>query len=177
MKVTVKFRAANPALAKQPQRTTSAWPLFYSLFGGIRKTDRRAIPKPTPYNLRRFAERPVCRAAINRIKDPICALKWHIVPLEGLEMTDDMARRARIVANCLRTPNKIVTGFRGFLEPLVDDTLTVAGAAEIVLTPEQPEHPGWLFPVDGATIRVYPNWSGDDPDEARYAQFDLYDQQ
>src|ERR1039458_4092746 len=34
------------------------------------------LPKPTPMNLRRFAETPVVRRAINVIKDRIAAMDW-----------------------------------------------------------------------------------------------------
>ena len=34
----------------------------------------RALPKPTPANLRKFAETPVVRRAINLIKDRVCLL-------------------------------------------------------------------------------------------------------
>ena len=36
----------------------------------------RLLPKPTPANLRRFAETPVVRRAINVIKDRIAAMDW-----------------------------------------------------------------------------------------------------
>src|ERR1039458_1317466 len=36
----------------------------------------RHLPKPTPMNLRRFAETPVVRRAINVIKDRIAAMDW-----------------------------------------------------------------------------------------------------
>src|ERR1700749_3835829 len=36
----------------------------------------RHLPKPTPVNLRRFAETPVVRRAINVIKDRIAAMDW-----------------------------------------------------------------------------------------------------
>src|SRR5919201_381054 len=36
------------------------------------------VPKPTPANLRRFAETPVARKAINTIKDRIAGMKWTV---------------------------------------------------------------------------------------------------
>jgi phage portal protein BeeE len=38
----------------------------------------RHLPKPTPANLRRFAETPVVRRAINVIKDRIAAMDWQV---------------------------------------------------------------------------------------------------
>src|SRR6266700_1411693 len=38
----------------------------------------RLLPKPTPMNLRRFAETPVVRRAINVIKDRIDSMEWQV---------------------------------------------------------------------------------------------------
>src|SRR5579863_940462 len=38
----------------------------------------QSLPKPTPVNLRRFAETPVVRRAINVIKDRIAAMDWQV---------------------------------------------------------------------------------------------------
>jgi len=36
----------------------------------------QSLPKPTPASLRRFAETPIVRRAINVIKDRIAAMDW-----------------------------------------------------------------------------------------------------
>ena len=41
------------------------------------------MPKPTPANLRRFAEMPIARKAINTIKDRVAGMKWCIQPRRG----------------------------------------------------------------------------------------------
>ncbi len=47
------------------------------------------MPKPTPANLRRFAETPVARRAINTIKDRIAGMGWRIQPRQdGCSATD-----------------------------------------------------------------------------------------
>ncbi len=38
----------------------------------------QSLPKPTPVNLRRFAETPVVRRAINVIKDRVAAMDWQV---------------------------------------------------------------------------------------------------
>jgi hypothetical protein len=43
-----------------------------------------ALPKPTPVNLRRFAETPVVRRAINVIKDRIAAMDWQVRVRRGV---------------------------------------------------------------------------------------------
>jgi len=41
------------------------------------------MPKPTPANLRRFAELPIARKAINCIKDRVAGMQWRIEPRRG----------------------------------------------------------------------------------------------
>ena len=38
------------------------------------------MPKPTPANLRRFAETPIARRAINIVKDRVAGMQWRIEP-------------------------------------------------------------------------------------------------
>ena len=38
----------------------------------------RALPKPTPGNLRKFAETPLVRRAINLIKDRVASMDWQV---------------------------------------------------------------------------------------------------
>jgi hypothetical protein len=42
------------------------------------------LPKPTQANLRRFAETPVVRRAINVIKDRIAAMDWQVRVRRGV---------------------------------------------------------------------------------------------
>ena len=41
------------------------------------------MPKPTPANLRRFAEMPIARRAINTIKDRVAGMQWRIEAKRG----------------------------------------------------------------------------------------------
>ena len=38
------------------------------------------MPKPSPANLRRFAETPIARRAINIVKDRVAGMQWRIEP-------------------------------------------------------------------------------------------------
>jgi len=62
------------------------------------------VPKPTPANLRRFAETPVARRAINVIKDRIVGMRWRIQPRRGrvLEQIPDGARRIQVLTENFR---------------------------------------------------------------------------
>jgi hypothetical protein len=48
----------------------------------------QVVPKPTPANLRRFAETPVVRRAINLIKDRIAAMDWQVRVRRGVQPGD-----------------------------------------------------------------------------------------
>src|SRR5579863_3213611 len=83
MQITDSIRAAVRRLFAQsealPKRRTLALPSIYQTFG-IRPD---VLPKPTPANLRRFAETPIARKAINTIKDRIAGMRWRIQPRPG----------------------------------------------------------------------------------------------
>ena len=53
----------------------------------------RLLPKPTPMNLRRFAETPVVRRAINVIKDRIAAMDWQVRVRRGVRPAEIDERR------------------------------------------------------------------------------------
>jgi HK97 family phage portal protein len=128
------------------------------------------LPKPTPMNLRRFAETPVVRRAINVIKDRIAAMDWQvrirrgIAPGEG----EDAARRLAALRRTLEEPNA-TDSFRTLIEQVIEDALTGGfGAIEMEPTGED-ERPAMLWPVDGATIRINAKWDGR-VESPRYAQ-------
>lgn len=130
----------------------------------------RLLPKPTPVNLRRFAETPVVRRAINLIKDRIAAMSWQVRPNTDAALCDsaDIASRAAALRRCLQEPNAS-DSFRTLIEQVIEDALTGGyGAIEMEPTGD-PEHPALLWPVDGASIRVNARWDGS-PEIPRYAQ-------
>ena len=65
---------AAAAANAEPERKTLALPAILSPvnFPG------HSLPKPTPVNLRRFAETPIVRRAINVIKDRVAAMDWQV---------------------------------------------------------------------------------------------------
>jgi HK97 family phage portal protein len=138
----------------------------------------RTLPKPTPANLRRFAELPVARKAINTIKDRVAGMDWRVQPRAGRALLPehggepaelaDRNERIRILTENLERPNPD-DSFRSFAEQLLEDVLVGGyGAAEIVTTGDAGQ-PLALWPVDGATIRMQADWNGS-PTGARYVQ-------
>ena len=147
-------------------RRTAALPSIGRSYGAR----TAAMPKRTPENLRRFAETPVARKAINTIKDRIAGMNWRIQPRRGrkLEEIADGAERVRILTENFEQPNPD-DSFRSFAEQVLEDIVVGGfGAVELQLSGE-PARPLRLWPVDGATIKLRPDWNGD-PAAPRYVQ-------
>jgi len=130
----------------------------------------KALPKPTPANLRKFAETPVVRRAINLIKDRVASLDWQI-RLKRNHSSDNVAyanKRMAILRHALEAPNAS-DSFRTLMEQVLEDVLVGGfGAIEMELTDDAAK-PFELWPVDGATIRIDPKWDGQ-PDSIRFGQ-------
>jgi phage portal protein BeeE len=128
------------------------------------------LPKPTPMNLRRFAETPVVRRAINVIKDRIAAMDWQVRVRRGVKVNDlaFAERKLRALRRVLEEPNA-ADSFRTLMEQVMEDVLTGGyGAIEMEPTGDG-ERPAMLWAVDGASIRINPRWDGQ-PETPRYAQ-------
>jgi HK97 family phage portal protein len=153
------------------ERKTTVTPLgMNSIFAPFRTTGiQNALPKPTAANLRRFAETPVARRAINCIKDRIACMDWQIEVRRGAgeDLVGDRVQRADALTKALEFPNES-DSFRTMIEQVIEDTLVGGfGAAEIEVGDS--DLPVRLYPVDGASIQVNANWKGN-PSDPRYAQ-------
>jgi len=152
------------------KRRTLAMPSILSPLTGI---SGQGLPKPTAGNLRKFAETPVVRRAINVIKDRIVAMDWQVRVRRGVaaEEIGYARRKLRALRRTLEEPNAS-DSFRTLLEQVIEDALTGGyGAIEMESTGDA-EQPAQLWPVDGMTIRVNPSWDGS-VDSARYSQVAL----
>jgi HK97 family phage portal protein len=151
-------------LAKR--RRTSALPSIFNSYGPLND----AMPKPTPYNLRRFSETPIARRAINCIKDRIAGMRWRVQPRPGytLEQIPNGAERIRILTENFHAPNPD-DSFRSFAEQVLEDIIVGGfGAIEVQATGDAAK-PLVLWPVDGASIRINLEWDGS-PTSQRYMQ-------
>ena len=127
-----------------------------------------ALPKPTAANLRRFAEMPVARRAINLVKDRIASMDWQIRVRRGYDasLVEDAEARIRALRLALEDPNGS-DSFRTLFEQVLEDVLVGGfGAIEMQATGD-PARPFKLYAVDGAAIQVDPRWNGD-PGAPRY---------
>src|ERR1700721_2100310 len=134
-------QARTVELEAEAERKTLALPAILSpvQFPG------KHLPKPTPANLRRFAETPIVRRAINVIKDRIAAMDWQVRVRRGF-LNEDVAFRERkltALRRVLEEPNE-VDSFRTLLEQAIEDALTGGfGAIEMESTGD-PERPAML---------------------------------
>jgi HK97 family phage portal protein len=148
------------------QRRTLPLP---SILGPVRPP-HALLPKATPANLRRFAETPLPRRAINIIKDRIASMDWQVRLRRGHTLAEvpDAAQRMEVLRRTLEQPNQ-GDSFRTVLEQALEDALVGGfGAIEMEVTGD-PERPFALWPVDGATIQINVNWDGSRT-AARYSQ-------
>jgi HK97 family phage portal protein len=141
----------------------------------------KLLPKPTPANLRRFAETPVVRRAINVIKDRVAAMDWQVRLRRGSCADgscadgssadgghNEAAAKIQALRLVLEEPNPS-DSFRTLIEQVIEDALTGGfGAIEMEPTGDA-ARPALLWPVDGASIRINGNWDGS-PETPRYAQ-------
>lgn len=157
--------AVIDARGSEAQRKTVALPSILAPYQA-----QRALPKPTPANLRKFAETPLVRRAINIIKDRVASMDWRVQLKRDYtpEIVQDARGRLALLRRGLEEPNDS-DSFRTLIEQVIEDALVGGfGALEMDLT-GNPEKPFELWPVDGATIQINPKWDGS-LDSPRYAQ-------
>src|SRR5579863_5263607 len=167
MKITEVVRGAlrrmagvssgSSSMQIEKKRRTSALPSIFNSYGSLNE----AMPKPTPYNLRRFSESPIARRAINCIKDRIAGMRWRIQPRQGyaLEAIPNGAERVRLLTDNFQAPNPD-DSFRTFAEQVLEDIVVGGyGAIEVQATGDTAK-PLVLWPVDGASIRMNLDWDG-----------------
>jgi phage portal protein BeeE len=133
--------------------------------GGVRMS---VVPRASAVNLRRFAETPVARRAINVIKDRIACMDWRIELRQDAVVSEDAKARAQALRMALEVPNES-DSFRTLVEQVLEDVLVGGFGAVEIETTSDAASPVRLYPVDGASIEIDGTWAGD-PGVARYAQ-------
>ncbi len=161
----------KPGAVGRPDSARRTVPLPSILTPGAPTLVRAGVmPKPTPANLRRFAEMPIARKAINSIKDRIAGMSWRIQPRHGRSLADlpDGAERIATLILNFEQPNP-EDSFRSFVEQVLEDVLVGGfGAIELDLSGDL-ARPLVLWPVDGASIRIRSDWDGS-PTSSHYVQ-------
>jgi len=133
--VSQNRRDMGHPIVETGRRRTVALPSIFNSYGPLTE----AMPKPTPYNLRRFSETPIARRAINCIKDRIAGMRWRVQPRQGysLESIPFGAERVRILTSNFEAPNPD-DSFRSMAEQVLEDII-VGGYGAI----EVQRDPGW----------------------------------
>ena len=149
------------------QRKTALLPSILTPYSGVM---REALPKPTPVNLRKFAETPAPRRAINCIKDRIASMDWQVRLKRGFSAAQVESANEKLAAlrAGMEEPNA-TDSFRTLCEQVLEDLLVGGfGAIEMEQTGDE-ARPFQLWPVDGATVQINLKWNGS-ADSPRYAQ-------
>ena len=118
------------ARAPSGRRRTVALPSIFNVYTG---GNSNALPKRTPENLRRFAETPMARKAINTVKDRVAGMRWRIQPRHGRELEELTEARSasRCLTRNLEQPNPD-DSFRSLAEQVLEDVIVGGfGAIEI----------------------------------------------
>ncbi len=111
---------------------------------------KSAIPKnPTAEILRNFAKNPVVGQPIDAVRDRITRMRYEIRPkVAGRKYT----KQIRIIRNIIDNPNIDQTR-RKFESMLIADMLVLDAGCFEVCKSDDPNHPLYLYPVDGATVQ------------------------
>jgi hypothetical protein len=139
--------AAGDATAGE--RKTAMLPAILSPYNGVR-AGQNALPKPTSVNLRKFAETPVVRRAINVVKDKVASMDWQVRVRRGYSSAEvpDAQERMNVLRRCMEEPNT-TDSFRVLFEQVIEDLLVGGfGAVEMEATGD-PLRPFHLWAVDG----------------------------
>jgi Phage portal protein len=137
------------------------------------------VGKTSSKQLRRWSRsNPWIRSAVNLRRTQVSRSTWDILPLDDDSPAVPDAVRLACRALFL-DPNPKERSFRAFIEPVVEDLLVLDQGAV-----EQEVSVGYaagvkggkspvvhLWGIDGATIRVDPDWDGSDEKANRYFQF------
>ena len=156
--VEAQARDAQGRFMQEPARKTAPLPSILTPYG---RGGSATMPKPTAANLRKFAETPVARRAINVVKDRIASMDWQVRVRRGYDpaQVEDLGARMNALRRALEEPNA-GDSFRTLWEQVIEDTLVGGfGAVEMKATHDA-ERPFELFAVDGAAIQVDPRWDG-----------------
>ena len=161
-----RFRPAAPSTPRTLEgssaspRKTLALPSILSPYSSSGSPG--AVPKPTAANLRRFAETPVARRAINLVKDRIASMDWQVRVRRGFDPAaiEDLKGKLNALRRALEDPNS-TDSFRTLFEQVLEDTL-VGGFGAVEMRPTgEAARPFELWAIDGAAIQVDPKWAGE----------------
>lgn len=147
-----------------PVRETS---LNYYGTGSTRTVYSTINKEMSADRLRKFANHPICRRAINITKNGLLNCGWE-VKRKNIDDEADYTNEIKVITRCLEQPNYTDT-FRSLIGATIEDILTGdCGCIEIVEGGDA-NKPIWLYPIDGFTIQVRTDWINS-PKDIKYIQ-------
>lgn len=136
---------------KVPQRETSI--MYYGGSGyTVNHLDVAFNKEMSATTLRKFAQMPVVRRAINITKNTLFNCPWSISKRD-INNDVDFSNEINTLTRCLERPNN-GDSFRSLMGATIEDILTGdCGAIEVCMSDDS-NRPIWLYPVDGFTLEV-----------------------
>lgn len=128
---------------------------------------KSTIPRNPSYRqLREFAKNPIVSQPIEAVKDRIAKMEYEIRPkVRGRKYT----KQIKLIKNIIDNPNIDQTR-RKFEAMILDDILTLDAGAFEVCKSKNPNHPLFLYPIDGATVQHVVPMDYTDIDGYKYMQ-------
>ena len=128
---------------------------------------KSTIPRnPTYRQLREFAKNPIVSQPIEAVKDRIAKMSYEIKPkIRGRKYS----KQIKLIKNIIDNPNIDQTR-RKFEAMILDDILTLDAGAFEVCKANDPNHPLYLYPIDGATVQHVIPMDYTDIDGYKYMQ-------
>lgn len=145
------------------RRYSTVYPRLFTLFNKGQPLHRFA-----PINLRTLSRTIYARRAINAIKDPIKQMRWEVRPRKDVKMNSEVRRQIDAATAVFERPNQDDT-FMTFTEQLIEDYLAVSAGCYEQQIQKDKERPVMMWPVDGQSIQIFPDWKGD-REAIRYQQ-------
>lgn len=143
-----------------------SWWLFNGLPGPQQK---KTVRKKNVRTLRNLGNHPLMRKAINSIKNPIACMAWGIRASEGYDSQNaDTNNRIMIGRFMIANPNG-EDSFRLWVEQILEDALTIGGAATETRLSGDAARPVWFWPVDAGSVEINTSYRGL-PNEPKYVQ-------
>ena len=128
---------------------------------------KTVLPKnPSVTQLRNFSREPIVRKAITIVQDALARQDYVIEVIGG---RGKCTRQIAVVKNIIENPN-VIDRRESFVKRIFDDALVLDALTVEVAQADDPSHPLYLYPIDGATIKHVVPYDYSDPNAARYVQ-------
>lgn len=123
---------------------------------------------PNENQIRQFSKNSIVRRAISLVIDGVVKLPWEIVNEDPNDKTDYTQQKLAF-ANVIKYPN-LVHDYEKFVRLVLEDTLAGDCGCFEKRMGGNPQHPMYLYPVNGFSMGVVYPYEFSDVNAARYSQ-------